>query len=166
MEVFFGLKNGPTAFIFPAALVGYLVAVCAIQTIHMRFGRRAIAFLGPSFRILGGIALLTGPPFPLALAGYFVFGIGTGLTDAGFCAWGSSVSYTNVVQGIMHGSWSTGCVLGPQVVAFILRRGVPWFGFYRFLVCYSSYANTLLITRIGGTLLSRTRCTGSRLPKR
>lgn len=143
--MYFGLKNGPTAFIFPAALVGYLTAVSAIQSIHVRFGRRAIAFLGPLFRILGGGILLSGPPFPLALAGYFAFGIGTGFTDAGFCAWGSSAPYTNIVQGIMHGSWSIGCVLGPQAVAMILRRGGLWYHFYWFLVCWILLAIHLLI---------------------
>lgn len=76
-----------------------------------------------------------GPPFPLVLCGYLVFGIGTGFTDAGFCAWGSGVPYTNVVQGIMHGAWSTGCVLGPQVVALIFRKGHAWYSFYFILVC-------------------------------
>lgn len=97
-------------------------------------------------RVLGGFTLLFGPPFPVALAGYFLYGVGTGLTDAGFCAWGSSVPYTNIVQGIMHGSWSSGCVLGPQVVAFILRKEVPWFSFYKILVCCLLSLELLLIT--------------------
>lgn len=101
----------------------------------MRFGRRGIALLGPSLRVIGTVVLMFGLPFPLTLCGYLVFGIGTGLTDAGFCAWGSGLPYTNVVQGIIHGSWSMGCVLGPQAVALILRNGKPWFWFYRLLVC-------------------------------
>lgn len=146
IEAYYGLKNGPTAFIFPSAVIGYLIAVSAIQAIHVRFGRRAIALMGPMIRILGGFTLLFGPPFPVVLGGYCLYGIGTGLTDAGFCAWASSVPYTNVVQGIMHGSWSTGCVLGPQVVAIIQHKGVPWFSFYQLLVCCLLCLGILLIT--------------------
>ena len=112
--------------------------MCTIQTIHLRFGRRGIAFLGPILRITGVLVLLWGPPFPVALLGYFVFGLGTGLTDAGFCAWGSGVPYTNVTQGIMHGSWSTGCVLGPAVVVLLSQKGLAWFAFYRVLVWHSN----------------------------
>ena len=30
----------------------------------------------------------------------------------------------------MHGSWSTGCVFGPLVVALLLRKGLHWYNFY------------------------------------
>jgi hypothetical protein len=77
---------------------------------------------------------MQGPAFHVLLVGYGVFGVGTGLTDSGFCAWGSGVPFTNIVQGVIHGAWSTGCVLGPQVVALMLNRGQPWYCFYRLLV--------------------------------
>ena len=134
IEAFYDLKNGPTAFIFPAQLAGYLTAVGAIQSIHYRFGRRGIALFGPLCRILGASMLFCGSPFPIALAAYFVFGLGTGMTDAGLCAWGSSVPYTNVVQGVIHGAWSTGCVAGPVAAALVLHKWHIWYRFYGLLV--------------------------------
>lgn len=134
IEAYYSLRNGPTAFIFPTAIAGYFIAVFLMEKLHSTFGRRGIAFAGPTMRLLVCGILVLGPPFPVALVSYLIFGFGTGFTDAGLCAWGSGVPFANIVQGAMHGSWSVGCVMGPLVAVQIIERGWQWFGFYRILV--------------------------------
>ncbi|KAJ9607502.1 hypothetical protein H2200_007580 [Cladophialophora chaetospira] len=132
IEHFYNQGDGATASIFVAAMVGYLCATAAIEQIHLRLGRRGIALLSPSIRLLAAGVLSTGPSFHVALAAYFLFGFGTALVDAGWCAWASSLPYANICQGFMHGAFSTGCVFGPMASLAVLKNGFEWYGFYRF----------------------------------
>lgn len=78
--------------------------------------------------------LATGPLFSIALTGYFLMGFGTGLSDAGFCAWAANVPYASVVQGFMHGSYSVGSILGPLLANLMLKNVHEWYEFYRMTV--------------------------------
>ncbi|EXJ78447.1 hypothetical protein A1O1_08847 [Capronia coronata CBS 617.96] len=128
---FYGLKDGTTALIFPTAVTGYVCSTVVVELIHGRLGRRGIAFLSPAIRLVAMSLLATGSSFHVTLAGYFLGSFGIGLSDAGFCAWATSVPYASIVQGFMHGSFSVGSILGPQVANLMLKKGFKWFEFYR-----------------------------------
>ena len=114
--------------------MGYLCAAVVIHTIHSRLGWRGIAILSPVLRLTSVVILSTGPAYPMALTGYFGLGLGTGLSDSGFCAWAGNAPRTNVVQGLMHGSFSVGAVLGPLVATEVSKNGFEWYMFYRMMV--------------------------------
>ncbi|ETI21928.1 hypothetical protein G647_05998 [Cladophialophora carrionii CBS 160.54] len=130
IERFYHLSDGPTASLFVAHMGGYLCATAVIQHLHLRLGRRGIALLAPLFRLSAAALLATGPSFNVALATYSLFGFGTGLADAGWCAWASSLPYANICQGMMHGAFSAGCVVGPIAALAVLNKGFEWYGFY------------------------------------
>jgi fucose permease len=108
--------------VFPAGVAGYLVATASTNYIQLRKGRRGIAIVSSASRIAFALLLSSAPAFPFFLAGFVVFGYGTGLTDTAWNAWASGMSRPNVVQGILHGSFSVGCVVGPMLASLILRR--------------------------------------------
>ena len=166
IETYYHLKNGPTAFIFPSVIMGYFAAVYLMETMHQRYGRRGLAIVGPLARIAGCGILAFGGPFPVALMSYLIFGFGTGFTDAGLCAWGSGVPFANVVQGIMHGTWSVGCVFGPLVVVHFVDGRMPWYGFYRLLVGISARLLEPTLTHIGHLFHSGAGSTHTRVPPR
>ncbi|OCT52157.1 hypothetical protein CLCR_11373 [Cladophialophora carrionii] len=130
IERFYHLSDGPTASLFVAHMGGYLCATVVIQHLHLRLGRRGIALLAPLFRLSAAALLSSGPSFNVALATYSLFGFGTGLADAGWCAWASSLPYANICQGMMHGAFSAGCVVGPIAALAVLNKGFEWYGFY------------------------------------
>lgn len=134
LERFYDHGDGATASIFVVHMAGYLCATAAIESIHVRVGRRGVALMSPIIRLLAAAVLSTGPPFNVALAAYSLFGFGTALVDAGWCAWASSLPYASVCQGFMHGGFSTGAVFGPVVALAVLKRGFEWYGFYRLAV--------------------------------
>jgi fucose permease len=103
-------------------VAGYLVATASTNYIQLRKGRRGIAIVSSASRIAFALLLSSAPAFPFFLAGFVVFGYGTGLTDTAWNAWASGMSRPNVVQGILHGSFSVGCVVGPMLASLILRR--------------------------------------------
>ncbi|KAG9784941.1 hypothetical protein ABEF93_001819 [Exophiala dermatitidis] len=131
ISTFYHVKDGTTALIFPTGVTGYVCASVFADHVHGHLGRRGIAFLSPAFRFLAMGILATGPPFSIALTGYFLMGFGTGLSDAGFCAWAANVPYASVVQGFMHGSYSVGSILGPVLANLMLKNVHEWYEFYR-----------------------------------
>lgn len=70
----------------------------------------------------------------MVIPAYLVQGFGLGLADCGFCSWGSGVPYANVVQGMMHGCFATGAILGPVLVSSVTRYHFEWYNFYRLVV--------------------------------
>ncbi|KAJ4528139.1 hypothetical protein HRR83_000890 [Exophiala dermatitidis] len=131
ISTFYHLTDGTTALIFPTGVTGYVCASVFADHVHGHLGRRGIAFLSPAFRFLAMGILATGPLFSIALTGYFLMGFGTGLSDAGFCAWAANVPYASVVQGFMHGSYSVGSILGPLLANLMLKNVHEWYEFYR-----------------------------------
>jgi hypothetical protein len=101
-----------------------------------RLGWRGISILTPAFHVISMLLLSLGPPFAVVLIGILFAGIGTGISDAGFCAWSSKMKRANVVQGFLHGSFSSGAVVGPVLVLGVVGEGVStaggrgWWTFY------------------------------------
>jgi MFS family permease len=122
------------AWIFIVNVVGYLLGAANLERIHLFAGRRGVALTTAVLHVLGIAILGTKPLYPIALLAYFFFGIGTGCADAGFCAWAANVRDVNAVQGLIHGSFSVGCVIGPMIVAALERAGFGWNVFYMVMV--------------------------------
>lgn len=121
-------------------MLGYLCATASVEAICKRFGRRGIAILSPVLRILTGLVLATAPAYGVLLVTYVVWGYGTGLTDTAWNTWASGMQRSNVWQGLLHGSFSLGCVTGPLIATAVLR-GHSWSSFY--LVIVSHHAHRL-----------------------
>jgi MFS family permease len=119
--------------VFPAGVFGYLIATATTDRIQSRRGRRGIALVSSVSRLVFALLLSSAPAFPLFLIGFVGFGYGTGLTDTAWNSWASSTSQPNVVQGILHGSFSVGCVAGPALATVVLRKS-SWSLLYGVLV--------------------------------
>ena len=118
---------------FPAGVFGYLIATATINRIHLAKGRRGIAVVSSAIRLLFALLLSSAPAFPLFLVSFAGLGYGTGLTDTAWNTWASSTSQPNIVQGILHGSFSVGCVAGPALATIVLRNSA-WPLLYGILV--------------------------------
>lgn len=133
IEERYNVTDAEVAFIFPAGVLGYLFATSTVKTIDSRGGRRAIAVSSTVIRLVGAASLGLSPPFFVVLASFAFFGYGTGATDTAWNTWAGGMRRANVVQGILHGSFAVGCVLGP-LVAVAITESSSWATFYRFLV--------------------------------
>jgi MFS family permease len=110
-----------------------LIATATTNRIQSSKGRRGIAIVSSASRLLFAFTLSRAPAFPLLLVSFAGFGYGTGLTDTAWNAWASSTSQPNVIQGILHGSFSVGCVAGPALATIVLRKSA-WPVLYGLLV--------------------------------
>ena len=111
-------------------MTGYLIAAANLERFHRLVGRRGIAVLTGCLYVVSAALMTTKPRYALALVAYFCFGLGSGCADAGLCAWAASVSRANYIQGLIHGSFSTGCVIGPVIVAYLDRAQRDWSIFF------------------------------------
>lgn len=120
---------------FPAGVFGYLIATATTHRIQENRGRCGIALVSSAFRLIFALVLSSTPAFPVFLVSFAGLGYGTGLTDTAWNTWASSTSQPNVIQGILHGSFSVGCVMGPALATIVLRRSA-WPLLYGLLVGY------------------------------
>jgi fucose permease len=132
-ERHYSINDAQAALVFPAGVFGYLIATATTERIQSRKGRRGIAVVSSASRVLFALLLSSAPTFPLFLFGFVGFGYGTGLTDTAWNSWASSTSQPNVIQGILHGSFSVGCVAGPALATIVLRKSA-WPMLYGVLV--------------------------------
>lgn len=63
--------------------MGYSIAALMIDPLHMKFGQRGMAILGPAFRLLAYIVLSMHPPYPVAVVVFAFAGLGNGILDVG-----------------------------------------------------------------------------------
>jgi fucose permease len=76
---YYGLSYTIVSLIFLSPFVGYNVSAVLNNTIHMKFGRRGVAIMGPLCHILAYIMIVVHPPFPVLVLAYCLSGFGNGL---------------------------------------------------------------------------------------
>lgn len=80
------------------------------------------------------VLLSTQPSYAITLMAYFLAGMGSGFSDSSFCTWAANVTNPDKISGLIHGSYSLGCVGGPLVVAALVGAGYQWQTFYSIMV--------------------------------
>jgi fucose permease len=143
-ERFYAINDTRAALVFPAGVRGYILATLTTPLIQSHTGRRGIAMTSSVCRLLFAVILSSQPLFPVFLISFAGLGYGTGLTDTAWNAWASGTPRPNVVSGFLHGSLSLGCVTGPTIVIFALRRDGTWRTFYIVLVRNSGISHVRL----------------------
>lgn len=133
LENFYNINDSTAALMFSAGVAGYITTCLLMPKVVSLTGWRGISLIAPMLYLASDVLLSTGPPYPVVLASYFVGGLGYGLSDSGFCSWASKRPYANVVQGLMHGSFAVGSIVGPLASYAVLEHGFEWVAFYRIM---------------------------------
>jgi MFS family permease len=89
--------------IFLSPLVGYAAAASLNNFIHVRFGQRGIAIIGPICHLFAYLGISVHPPYPVLVVIFILAGFGNGLEDAAWNAWAGNMANSNEVLGFMHG---------------------------------------------------------------
>ncbi|KAI1415890.1 MFS general substrate transporter [Hypoxylon sp. FL1857] len=128
LEAYYNLSDFYVSFVFLVWPVGYIVAAYLNNILHIKLGQRGIAIFGPLFHIILTTVAALHPPFPVLLVALAVGSLGTGILDGSFCAWAGAMENANVVQGFLHGSYSTGAAIGPFLAGTMFSVGhMPWY---------------------------------------
>jgi MFS family permease len=96
--------------IFVTPFAGYTIATLVVNKIHMTFGQRGIAIIGPLCHIVPFVIMAIHPPWPAMLAVYVIVGLGNGLIDAAWNSWIADMANANTMMGLLGASYGVGYV--------------------------------------------------------
>ncbi|KAF2689235.1 MFS general substrate transporter [Lentithecium fluviatile CBS 122367] len=131
IEDFYGLTYVVVSLIFLSPLVGYAGAALLNNFIHIRFGQRGVAFLGPACHVFAYLSIALHPPYPVLVVVFILAGFGNGLEDAAWNAWLGNMANSNELLGFLHGFYGLGAVLSPlAATSLITQAGWAWYAFY------------------------------------
>lgn len=135
LKEYYHLDDLRLSLVFLAPPVGYVLASQFNRHIHLEFGQRGIAFIGPLFHLLYAVVASCHPPFPLLLAAVAAGQVGTGVLDASWCTLAAAQEKANTVSGLLHGSYSAGAAIGPffaSTLVYAARK--PWYSWHYVMV--------------------------------
>ncbi|KAB8235295.1 hypothetical protein ETB97_004608 [Aspergillus alliaceus] len=117
--------------VFLSPCVGYATAALVSNWIHVHFGRRGIALLGPAFHVIAYGTSSLHPSFGVLVFVFVLAGLGSGLLDAGWNAWIGSMQDSSKPMGILHGFYGLGAALAPLIAtSLITKSGWTWYEVY------------------------------------
>lgn len=135
LETYYDLSYIVVSLVFLSPLGGYVGAALLNNWIHVHFGQRGVAFLGPVCHLAAYIGIALHPPYPVLVVIFILAGFGNGIEDAGWNAWAGNLANANEVLGFLHGAYGLGAVLSPLAATTLMTKGGwAWYQFYYIMV--------------------------------
>ncbi|KAE8418970.1 major facilitator superfamily domain-containing protein [Aspergillus pseudocaelatus] len=120
--------------VFLSPFLGYTISAVLSNQIHQRLGRRGVAFIGPACHVLAFAVISSNPPFPVLVIMYIFVGLGSGIQNAGWNVWISSLANSHEVLGCFHGFYGVGATVSPLIATtLITKAGWAWNSCYYLL---------------------------------
>jgi MFS family permease len=140
LEAYYDLNYTVISLIFLSPFAGYTLAAAANNLVHVKFGQRGVAIVGPACHLVSYIAFSVHPPYPVLVIMFIVVGFGNGLIDAAWCAWIGNMANSNEVSGFLQASYALGATVAPLIAtALISKAGLGWYAFYYIMVGHILY---------------------------
>lgn len=138
LEDYYGLSYTIVSLVFLSPFVGYNVAAILNNTIHLKFGQRGVAFIGPLCHVIAYVVIAVHPPYPVLVVVFILAGLGNGLEDSGWNAWIGAMANANEVLGFLHGCYGLGATIAPLIATtLITKAGLPWYYWYYFMIGFA-----------------------------
>ena len=135
LESDFKLSYAVVSLIFLSPFIGYVLAAFLSDKVHMLFGQRGVALIGPGCRLLSYVVLSVHPPYPVVLVFLVGAGFGNGLLDASWNAFVGDLKDANQLLGIIHGFYGLGASLSPIVATtMVTKYELQWNTFFFVMV--------------------------------
>lgn len=135
LEEYYGLSYTVVSLVFLSPFAGYTIACAVNNLVHVRFGQRGVAVMGPACHIVAFLVFSLHPPYPVMVVMFVFVGFGNGLIDAGWCAWIGNMANSNEVSGFLQACYALGATVAPLIAtAMISKGGLGWYTFYYLMV--------------------------------
>lgn len=135
LEQYYHITYLIVSLVFLSPLVGYVTSAALNNLIHVHFGQRGVALIGPACHLIAYVVIALHPPYPVLVLVFILAGFGNGLLDAGWNAHLGNLANANEVLGFLHGFYGLGAVLSPLIAtAMITRARFMWYSFYYIMV--------------------------------
>ena len=131
LEKYYDLNYTIVSLVFLSPFAGYALAAFLSNMVHVKFGQRGVAVIGPACHLISYIVLAVHPPYPGLVVIFILVGFGNGLIDAGWCAWIGNMANANEVSGFLQACYALGATVSPlMATAMFTKGGLPWYTFY------------------------------------
>ena len=131
IEPDYGLTYTVAALVFLAPFAGYTLAALVSDRLHVKYGRRGMAFIGPALKLVAYIVISTHPPYPAVVVVLGLVGIANGILDGAWNAWVSQFPSTNEILGLLHGCYGLGATISPLIVtSMVTKYHLGWWKFF------------------------------------
>ncbi|PGH14102.1 hypothetical protein AJ79_03219 [Helicocarpus griseus UAMH5409] len=145
LEKYYDISYTVVSLVFLSPLAGYVTSALLNNMLHMRFGQRGPAVLGPLAHIIAYVIVFLHPPYPVLVVAFIIAGFGNGLADAAWNAWIGGMANANELLGLVHGSYGLGALLAPMIAtSLITKANWQWFEFY-YLVAGCAFLELVLL---------------------
>lgn len=135
LEIYYHKNHLLIALIFIPASVGYIAASFLNSLIHITFGRRGAAVLGPGLRLIAYIVISQKCSYPGLVVCFCISAFGIALSDAAWNAWIGAMQNSNELLGILHSFYGLGATLSPLfATTMITKGGLKWYKFYYLMI--------------------------------
>ena len=135
LEQYYHLSYIIVSLIFLSPFAGYNVSALVNNTVHLKLGRRGVAFLGPICHLIAYFVIANHPPYPVLVIAFLVAGFGTGIEDAAWNAWIGAMANANEVLGLLHAFYGLGATIAPLIATTIITKArLPWYYWYYVMV--------------------------------
>ncbi|KAK4574556.1 hypothetical protein LTR86_001397 [Recurvomyces mirabilis] len=135
LETYYDLSYVVVSLIFLSPFVGYNAAALLNNSIHLKFGQRGIAFLGPVCHMIAYIVIAVHPPYPVLVIVFIIAGLGNGLEDSAWNAWIGNMANANEILGFLHAFYGLGATIAPLIATtMITKAGLPWYYWYYIMI--------------------------------
>lgn len=131
IEKDYGLTYTIAALVFLCPFAGYTLAAFISDRLHVRYGRRGMAIIGPIAKIIAYIVISCHPPYPAVVSILVLAGVANGILDGAWNAWISQFPSTNQLLGLMHGCYGLGATISPLIAtSMITKYNLGWWKFF------------------------------------
>ena len=121
--------------VFLSPLVGYITSAMVNNFVHVHFGQRGVALIGPCCHLIAYLTIALHPPYPVLVVVFILAGFGNGILDAGWNTFIGNLANANELLGFLHGFYGLGAVLSPLIATSMVTKGnLPWYSFYYLMV--------------------------------
>ncbi len=139
LEIYYDLTYTIVALVFLSPFVGYNVAALMNNWIHMKFGQRGVAIVGPICHLIAYIIIAVHPPYPVLVIAFMLAGLGNGLEDSAWNAWIGVMNNANEMLGFLHGFYGVGGTIAPLIATTLITQAdYPWYYWYYFMVGFAA----------------------------
>jgi fucose permease len=122
----FGLGLDALGLVLSASTIGRLLTAFVSGRLIVRLGVGHFLMVGCLLGAIGTTVFAVTPVWPLLLLAYFVFGLGTGMVDAGINTF-VAPRYTASRMNWLHACFGVGLTVGPMLVtALVIDQGQSW----------------------------------------
>lgn len=128
---YYNIGYAIVSLIFITNAVGFITSAFFVDAIRARLGRAQTMMLSNALIIVGFVAIICTPPFPVVVASFFLLGLGMATNLALGNVFTANLQNSTQMLGIMHGSYGVGGTLGPLIAtAMVASSGFVWSRYY------------------------------------